>query len=130
MARSITTNGTTLYLTADVEDRYTRFDFNTGPGAGSAYSTASYNGAGLRVFHHDVWGNNHSLQYNGRAPGASLLSDNTNVYTPGISQRNLATGQSRFFITDGQGSLRGTNDSRQTSTKQPSSRGRLFCLGR
>lgn len=60
VSRTLTTNGTTLYLTADAEDRYTRFDFNTGAGTGSVYSTASYNGAGLRTFHHDAQGRDFS----------------------------------------------------------------------
>lgn len=84
VARTITTNGTTLYLTPDAEDRYTRFDFNTGPGAGSTYSTAGYNGMGLRTFHHDVWGNNFPQAYDGASPGSALLSSAGTLFMPSL----------------------------------------------
>ena len=90
----------------------------------------AYNGLNQRDVYREAGGTNHTNSYDGAEPGAALLSDGVNVYTPGISQHSASTGQSSYFVTDGQGSLRGTNDSRQTSTKQPSSRGRLICLGR
>ncbi len=107
VANKITTNGTPLYLTADAEDRYTRFDFNTGPGTGSVYSTETYNGAGLRTFRHSADGLNHSLAYGGTSPGDALLSDSnaSTLYTPGLVQQD--TNGQHFFQLDALGSVRG-----------------------
>jgi len=79
------------------------------------YEIASnHNGLNQREFYHDANGVNHYNGYDGAEPGAALLSDGVNVYTPGISQRNAATSQSKFFVTDAQGSLRGTHDAATT----------------
>ncbi len=114
VARSITTNGTTLYLTADAEDRYTRFDFNTGPGAGSVYATEGYNGLGLRTFRHSADGLNHSLAYSGISPGDALLSDSnaSTLYTPGLAQQDSVSGQ-HFYQVDALGSVRGVSGNNQ-----------------
>jgi len=113
VANKITTNGTPLYLTADAEDRYTRFDFNTGPGTGSVYSTETYNGAGLRTFRHSADGLNHSLAYGGTSPGDALLSDSnaSTLYTPGLVQQD--TNGQHFFQTDALGSVRGFTGNNQ-----------------
>ncbi len=88
VARTITTSSQTLYLTADAEDRYTRFDFNTGAGAGSVYSTASYNGMALRTFRHDAQGHDFPQAYDGAAPGSALLSSAGTLFTPGLAQQD------------------------------------------
>jgi len=70
----------------------------------------AYNGLNQREFYHDANGVNHYNGYDGAEPGAALLSDSVNVYTPGISQHSAATGQSSFYVSDAQGSLRGTHN--------------------
>jgi len=66
----------------------------------------AYNGLNQREFYHDAGGINHYNSYDGAEPGAALLSDGVNTYTPGISQHSAAAGSS-FYISDAQGSLRG-----------------------
>jgi len=111
VARSITTNGNTLYLTADTEDRYTRFDFDTGPGAGRVNAYETYNGLGLRVFRHDAQGRNFPLAYDGASPGSALLSSAGTSFTPGLVQQD-SSGQ-HFYQTDALGSVRGVSDNNQ-----------------
>ena len=116
VARTLTTNGTTLYLTADAEDRYTRFDFNTGPGQGSAYAYEYYNGMGLRTFRHDVWGHDFPEAYDGASPGSALLSSGfvssgQTLFTPGLAQQD-SNGQ-HFYQTDALGSVRGVSGNNQ-----------------
>lgn len=114
--RSINSNGQTLWLTTDYNGMPFRIDYNTGPGQGSVYSTMAYNGLNQRTLYREAGGTNHTNSYDGAEPGAALLSDGVNVYTPGISQRNAAAGQSRFFVTDAQGSLRGTHNASTSLT--------------
>ncbi len=114
--RRIDANGQSVWLSTDYNGMPIRMDFNTGAGAGSVYSTMTYNGLNQRSFYHDAGGVNHYNSYDGAEPGAALLSDSINVYTPGISQHSGATGQSRYFVTDGQGSLRGLHDPTTTMT--------------
>ncbi len=111
VARSITTNGSTLYLTADMEDRYTRFDFDTGPGAGRVNAYETYNGMGLRVFRHDAQGRDFPLAYDGASPGSALLSSAGTSFTPGLAQQD-SSGQ-HFYQTDALGSVRGVSDNAQ-----------------
>jgi len=112
--RSIATGNQTLWLSTDYNGMPFRVDYNTGPGQGSVYATMAYNGLNQRMFYHDANGVNHSNGYDGAEPGAALLSDGVNVYTPGISQHSAAG--SSYFVTDAQGSLRGTHNSSTTLT--------------
>ncbi len=111
VARSITTNGSTLYLTADTEDRYTRFDFDTGAGAGRVNAYETYNGMGLRVFRHDAQGRDFPLAYDGASPGSALLSSAQTSFTPGLAQQD-SSGQ-HFYQVDALGSVRGVSDNDQ-----------------
>ena len=112
--RRIDANGQSVWLSTDYNGMPIRMDFNTGAGAGSVYSTMAYSGLNQRSFYHDAGGINHYNSYDGAEPGAALLSDSINVYTPGISQHSAAG--SRFYVSDAQGSLRGTHDPNTTLT--------------
>lgn len=112
VARTITTNGQTLYLTADTEDRYTRFDFNTGPGHGSVYAYETYNGLGLRTFRHDSGGHDFPAAYDGASPGAPLLSSAQTLFTPGLMQQD--NGVQHFYQTDALGNVRGVTNNSQS----------------
>jgi len=104
-------NGNVLYLTPDAEERYTRIDFDTGPGAGRVNAYETYNGMGLRVFRHDAQGRDFPEAYDGASPGSALLSSAGTSFTPGLAQQD-SSGQ-HFWQVDALGSVRGVSDNAQ-----------------
>ena len=109
-----TAGGSTVYISTDFNTMPFRIDYNTGPGQGSAFSAYSYNGLNQRDTYRSADGVSRSETYDGAGPGAALLSDGLNVYTPGVSQRSYATGASEFSTLDGFGTLRNLRDGGNT----------------